>query len=50
MGEVECPKSKRVDGQVHSWLFDGDDPYVKCFYCGEIRDALTGRVIVAGAR
>jgi protein gp37 len=40
-----CPKSKRVDGNGHSWLFDGDDPYVKCYYCGEIRDALNGRTI-----
>ena len=43
-----CPLSKRVDGSDHTWLFDGDDPYVKCCWCGEMRDALTGRVVVAG--
>jgi hypothetical protein len=31
----------------HSWEFDGDDPYIKCA-CGEVRDAITGRVIVQG--
>ncbi|QEL01611.1 DUF5131 family protein [Olivibacter sp. LS-1] len=41
----QCPKSKRIDGKGHSWLFDGDDPYVKCYYCGEYRDARTGRTI-----
>lgn len=41
----ECPQSKRVDGKFHSWVFDGDDPYVICHYCGEIRDALTGQKI-----
>ena len=28
----------------HRWAFDGDDPYIVC-RCGEVRDALTGRVI-----
>lgn len=42
-----CPKSQRVDGQGHSWVFDGDDPYVVCAYCHERRDALTGKVIGA---
>lgn len=42
-----CPKSRRVN-ESHSWAFDGDDPYVKCHYCGEIRDALTGRVVRSG--
>lgn len=36
-----CPVSQRADGQ-HSWKFLGDDPYIECFYCGELRDALTG--------
>lgn len=44
----ECPLSKRVDGKLHSWRFDGDDPYVLCVYCDERRDALTGRVITPG--
>ena len=41
-----CPLSKHVDGKSHGWLFWGDDPYIKCDWCGEIRDALTGRVMV----
>ena len=40
-----CPPSERVDGKRHSWRFEGDDPHVVCHYCGEIRDAITGRVI-----
>ena len=43
----ECPKSQRVDGKLHSWKFDGDDPYVICVYCGETRDALTGKTVQA---
>lgn len=39
-----CPRTKHVDGKSHGWLFWGDDPYIKCDWCGEIRDALTGRV------
>ena len=35
-------------GGPHSWAFDGDDPYVQCSSCGEVRDALTGRVVRAG--
>ncbi len=50
MSEQGCPRSKRVDGPFHTWLFDGDDPYIKCHWCGEIRDALTGRVIQDGPR
>lgn len=45
---AECPVSQRIDGRLHSWKFDGDDPYVICVYCGEMRDALTGVVIRAG--
>lgn len=44
MSETECLHSLREDGK-HSWLFDGDDPYIHCLYCGELRDALTGKVI-----
>ena len=40
----ECVKSQRPDGR-HSWRFDGDDPYVLCAFCGERRDALSGKVI-----
>jgi len=46
--EIECPRSERVDGKHHSWRYDGDDPYLICHYCGEIRDALTGRVVKQG--
>ncbi len=40
-----CRFSKNPDGKSHGWLFWGDDPYIKCDWCGEIRDALTGRVM-----
>ena len=43
-----CPKSERVDDPLHSWQFMGDDPYIKCTWCGEIRDAITGRAVKAG--
>jgi hypothetical protein len=39
-----CIASGRPDHR-HAWRFDGDDPYVLCDYCGERRDALTGRAI-----
>lgn len=49
MAEQEtCPRSTRVDGPFHSWKFDGDDPYIVCAFCHEMRDALSGRVIRAG--
>lgn len=44
MSAAECPLSQRVDGRLHSWRFDGDDPYVTCVYCDQMQDALTGRV------
>jgi hypothetical protein len=47
---VECSPSKRVDGKFHSWRWDGDDPRIICVYCGEMRDALTGRIIHLGSR
>jgi hypothetical protein len=40
-----CPASRRADGPWHSWIFDGDNPYIVCAYCDEMRDALTGRQI-----
>lgn len=43
-----CWPSKRVDGKHHSWRFDGDDPYVICQFCGEERDAISGRVLKHG--
>ena len=46
----KCPKSERADGPWHAWKWDGDDPYVLCVYCGERRDALTGKSIVAQGR
>ena len=48
MGSAHCPRSKRVDGDRHSFAFMGDDPYIKCHWCNEIRDALSGVVIVEG--
>lgn len=30
---------------AHSWRFDGDDPYVVCVRCDEVRDAISGRTI-----
>lgn len=48
--EDECPFSKRVDGPWHSWRWDGDDPRIICHYCDEMRDALSGRVIVPGRK
>lgn len=47
---VECPLSERVDGKLHTWRFDGDDPYVCCHWCGEVQDALNGNVLVQGRR
>ena len=44
-----CAGSLEVDGD-HSWRFDGDDPYIVCVYCGQMQDALTGRVIKNGAK
>jgi hypothetical protein len=44
-----CPRSERIDGPYHSVRFDGDDPYTICVYCGETRDAITGRIVKAGA-
>lgn len=41
----ECHKSRRVDGNGHSWLFDGDDPYVICAWCNVRKDAITGQTI-----
>lgn len=43
--DERVPPCKGDEG--HSWEFDGDDPYIKCA-CGEIRDTITGRVIVEG--
>lgn len=46
----ECPLSQRVDGKLHTWRWDGDDPRVVCYWCGQMQDALTGRVIKPGRR
>lgn len=43
-----CEWSRRADGKLHSWRFDGDDPYVICVYCDEMRDAIANRVIRRG--
>jgi hypothetical protein len=47
---VECPKSERVDGPLHSWRFEGDDPRIVCVFCGEVRDALTGEILREAGR
>ena len=33
---------------LHSWQFAGDDPYVICMNCDEMRDSITGRMIRPG--
>lgn len=43
-----CELSERVDGKKHTWKFDGDDPYIVCSWCGEVRDAIQGWVITKG--
>jgi hypothetical protein len=48
LGADVCPFSERVDGPKHSWRFDGDDPYVICAFCGQVRTALTDRVVRQG--
>lgn len=48
-GLPSCISSGRPDHR-HAWRFDGDDPYVLCDYCGERRDALTGRLIAPPER
>jgi hypothetical protein len=47
--QAACPLSDHPEGE-HSWRFDGDDPYIVCVYCGELQDALTGRIITAGRK
>jgi hypothetical protein len=32
----------------HAWRFWGDDPYLICDRCGQLQDALSGRVIREG--
>lgn len=43
-----CSLSQRVDGQKHTWKFWGDDPYVICHWCEELRHVLTGRTLRPG--
>ncbi len=43
--QEHCEPSQRVDGKLHSFRFDGDDPYVICVFCGQMRDAIKGDVI-----
>lgn len=45
-----CPYPLRKDGDRHSWKFDGDDPYVVCVGCDEIRDAITDVIVRPGHR
>ena len=40
-----CYRTQHVDRLSHGFLFDGDDPYVVCAWCGERRDAITNRLI-----
>lgn len=44
-----CARSKHVDGTSHGWRFDGDNPYIKCDWCGEWRDARYGHIMTPGA-
>lgn len=44
-GQPVCPARSAEAERPHVWRFDGDDPYIVCTYCGEVRDAHTGRVI-----
>ncbi len=46
--DTECPPSERVDGR-HSWVFDGDNPYIICHYCGMMQDALDGTILREGS-
>lgn len=48
IGDDGCPFSQRVDGPKHGWRFDGDDPYVECDWCGQVRDAQTNRIVRQG--
>lgn len=41
-----CPRTQHIDGKSHGWQFWGDDPYVLCAWCGQMRDALTDRVVI----
>lgn len=43
-----CTLSERVDGPKHSWQWMGDDPVIRCVFCGEMRDAIDGRVFQPG--
>lgn len=45
-----CYKSKHKDNVSHGWLFDGDDPYIICIWCKEIRDSINGRIIQKGEK
>ncbi|TDX78703.1 hypothetical protein EDF35_1917 [Rathayibacter sp. PhB151] len=40
-----CSRPIRVDNRKHSWRFDSDDPRILCLGCGEMRDAISGRVL-----
>lgn len=44
--EKNCPSVRSITtDRKHSVVFDGDDPYTKCIWCGAIFDAITGREI-----
>ena len=45
-----CALSQRVDKRTHTFRFDGDDPYIVCCWCNEVRDAHSGHVIKEGLR
>ena len=48
--EIEefCSLSERVDGKLHSWEFDGDDPYIVCYWCKDRRRAPGGEKMMNG--
>lgn len=43
-----CLQPLREHDTSHSWSFDGDDPYIVCHGCEEVRDAVSGEVMKRG--
>lgn len=48
--DIDWPDVPRPAAHEHSWKFDGDDPYIVCHFCGEMRDAKTGRTVREAAQ
>jgi len=45
-----CPFSQRVDGQKHTWRWDGDSPRIICCWCDEMRHALVPDWVITPGR